>query len=37
MNLPTVTKSGPVSVKSKNPLATKVVLPSVVIPVSPTH
>ena len=37
MNLPTVTKSGPASVNSKNPLATKVVLPSVVIPVSPTH
>jgi hypothetical protein len=37
MNLPTITKAAPSSVKSSNPLTTKVVLPSVVIPASPTH
>ena len=37
MNLPTITKAAPSSVKSSNPSTTKVVLPSVVIPASPTH
>lgn len=37
MNLPTVTKPAASSVKSVNPLVTKVVLPSAVIPASPTH
>jgi len=37
MNLPTVTKTTSSSVKSTNPSVAKVVLPSAVIPASPTH